>query len=62
MTLPVNDAVPGAVRQLRHGLQVPLSRRVLALVRAAEAAGNGATRLTPGQIRSPSALQIQQTS
>jgi 2-dehydropantoate 2-reductase len=46
----------------RHGLQVPLSRRVLALVRAAEAAGNGAPRLTPAQIRSPSALQIQQTS
>jgi 2-dehydropantoate 2-reductase len=46
----------------RHGLQVPLSRRVLALVRAAEAAGNGAPRLTPEQIRSPSALQIQQTS
>jgi 2-dehydropantoate 2-reductase len=46
----------------RHGLQVPLSRRVLALVRAAEAAGNGAPRLTPQQIRAPSALQIQQTS
>jgi len=46
----------------RHGLQVPLSRRVLALVRAAEAAGNGAPRLTPDQIRVPSALQIQQTS
>jgi 2-dehydropantoate 2-reductase len=46
----------------RHGLQVPLSRRVLALVRAAEAAGNSAPRLTPEQIRSPSALQIQQTS
>ena len=46
----------------RHGLQVPLSRRVLALVRAAEAAGNGAPRLTPEQIRVPSALQIQQTS
>jgi 2-dehydropantoate 2-reductase len=46
----------------RHGLQVPLSRRVLALVRTAEAAGNGAPHLTPEQIRSPSALQIQQTS
>jgi 2-dehydropantoate 2-reductase len=46
----------------RHGLRVPLSRRVLALVRAAEAAGNGAPRLTPEQIRVPSALQIQQTS
>jgi 2-dehydropantoate 2-reductase len=46
----------------RHGLQVPLSRRVLALVRAAEAGGNGAPHLTPEQIRAPSALQIQQTS
>ena len=40
----------------RHGLQVPLSRRVLALVKAAEAAGQGAPRLTPEQIRLPSAL------
>ena len=45
----------------RHGLQVPLSRRVLALVKAAEAAGGGAPRLTPEQIRFPSALQIRQT-
>ena len=45
----------------RHGLQVPLSRRVLALVKAAEAAGNGSPRLTPEQIRFPSALQIQET-
>jgi 2-dehydropantoate 2-reductase len=38
----------------RHGLQVPLSRRVLALVKAAEAAGPAAPRLTPEQIRLPS--------
>jgi 2-dehydropantoate 2-reductase len=35
----------------RHGLAVPLSRRVLELVKAAEAAGKGAPRLTPEQIR-----------
>jgi len=40
----------------QRGLQVPLSRRVLALVKAAEAAGNGAPRLTPEQIRLASAL------
>ena len=34
-----------------RGLQVPLSRRVLALVRAAEAAGDGAPKLAPEQIR-----------
>ena len=32
-------------------LEVPLSRRVVALVKAAEAAGKGAPRLTPEQIR-----------
>jgi 2-dehydropantoate 2-reductase len=40
----------------KHGLQVPLSRRVLALVKAAEAAGKGAPGLTPEQIRLASAL------
>ena len=34
----------------RRGLQVPLSRRVLELVKAAEAAGKGSPRLTPEQI------------
>jgi 2-dehydropantoate 2-reductase len=34
----------------RRGLQVPLSRRVVELVKAAEAAGKGAPRLTPEQI------------
>jgi 2-dehydropantoate 2-reductase len=57
----VKSADTAAIAE-RHGLQVPLSRRVLALVRAAEAAGNGAPRLTPEQIRFPSAVQIRQTS
>jgi 2-dehydropantoate 2-reductase len=35
----------------RHGLQVPLSRRILALIKSAEAAGKGPPRLTPEQIR-----------
>jgi 2-dehydropantoate 2-reductase len=36
----------------RHGLQVPLSRRIVALIRGAEAAGKGSPGLTPEQIRS----------
>jgi 2-dehydropantoate 2-reductase len=40
----------------RHGLQVPLSRRIVALIRSAEAAGKGSPRLTPDQIR-PGALK-----
>jgi 2-dehydropantoate 2-reductase len=35
----------------RRGLQVPLSRRIVALVRQAEAAGKGSPGLTPEQIR-----------
>jgi 2-dehydropantoate 2-reductase len=35
----------------RHGLKVPLSRRIVALIRNAEAAGKGSPRLTPDQIR-----------
>jgi 2-dehydropantoate 2-reductase len=35
----------------RHGLKVPLSRRVVALIKSAEALGNGSPRLTPEQIR-----------
>jgi 2-dehydropantoate 2-reductase len=34
----------------RHGLQVPLSRRVVALIGDAEAAGKGPPGLTPEQI------------
>jgi 2-dehydropantoate 2-reductase len=36
----------------RRGLQVPLSRRVVALIKQAEAAGRGSPGLTPEQIRS----------
>jgi 2-dehydropantoate 2-reductase len=36
----------------RHGLQVPLSRRIVELVKRAEAAGEGSPGLTPEQIRS----------
>jgi 2-dehydropantoate 2-reductase len=35
----------------RRGLQVPLSRRIVALVKSAEAAGKGSPGLTPEQIR-----------
>jgi 2-dehydropantoate 2-reductase len=35
----------------QHGLQVPLSRRVVALIKNAEARGNGSPGLTPEQIR-----------
>jgi 2-dehydropantoate 2-reductase len=35
----------------RRGLEVPLSRRIVALIRNAEAAGRGSPRLTPEQIR-----------
>jgi 2-dehydropantoate 2-reductase len=36
----------------RRGLQVPLSRRIVALIKRAEAAGRGSPGLTPDQIRS----------
>jgi 2-dehydropantoate 2-reductase len=36
----------------REGLQVPLSRRIVALIKSAEAAARGSPRLTPGEIRS----------
>jgi 2-dehydropantoate 2-reductase len=35
----------------RHGLDVPLSRRIVALIKSAEAAGKGSPRLTPDHIR-----------
>jgi 2-dehydropantoate 2-reductase len=35
----------------RHGLQAPLSRRIVALIKSAEAAGKGSPGLTPDQIR-----------
>jgi 2-dehydropantoate 2-reductase len=47
------DYLQGVVVEIadRHGLSVPLSRRVVALVKAAEAAGKGSPGLTPEQIR-----------
>jgi 2-dehydropantoate 2-reductase len=36
----------------RHGLDVPLSRRIVALVKRAEVAGKGSPGLTPEQIAS----------
>jgi 2-dehydropantoate 2-reductase len=35
----------------RHGLRVPLSRRIVALIKQAEASGKGSPKLTPDQIR-----------
>ena len=47
------DYLQGVITAIadRHGLQVPLSRRILALIRQAEAAGKGSPKLTPEQIR-----------
>ena len=47
------DYLQGVITDIadRHGLQVPLSRRVVALIRSAEAAGKGSPGLTPDQIR-----------
>ena len=48
------DYLQGVITEIadRHGLQVPLSRRVVALIRSAEAAGKGSPGLTPEQIQS----------
>ena len=47
------DYLQGVITTIadRRGLQVPLSRRILALIRQAEAAGKGSPKLTPEQIR-----------
>ena len=47
------DYLQGAIIALaeRHGVSVPLSRRIVALIREAEAAGKGPPRLTPQEIR-----------
>ena len=47
------DYLQGVITEIadRHGLQVPLSRRIVALIKSAEAAGKGSPRLTPDQIR-----------
>jgi 2-dehydropantoate 2-reductase len=47
------DYLQGVITAIadRHGLQVPLSRRIVALIRSAEAAGKGSPALTPEQVR-----------
>jgi 2-dehydropantoate 2-reductase len=47
------DYLQGVIVEIadRHGLPVPISRRVVALVRAAETDGKGSPGLTPEQIR-----------
>jgi 2-dehydropantoate 2-reductase len=47
------DYLQGVITEIadRHGLKVPLSRRIVALVKSAEAAGRGSPGLTPEQIR-----------
>jgi 2-dehydropantoate 2-reductase len=47
------DYLQGVVTAIadRHGLKAPLSRRVVELIRQAEAKGNGSPKLTPDQIR-----------
>jgi 2-dehydropantoate 2-reductase len=47
------DYLQGVITEIadRRGLEVPLSRRIVALIRSAEAAGKGSPRLTPEQIR-----------
>jgi len=46
------DYLQGIVVELaeRHGLDVPLSRRIVALIRSAEVAGQGSPGLTPEQV------------
>ena len=47
------DYLQGVIVEIsdRHGLQAPLSRRIVALIKSAEAAGQGSPGLTPEQIR-----------
>jgi 2-dehydropantoate 2-reductase len=47
------DYLQGVIVEIadRHGLQAPLSRRIVELVKSAEAAGLGSPGLTPEQIR-----------
>jgi 2-dehydropantoate 2-reductase len=47
------DYLQGLITEIadRRGLQAPLSRRVVALIKSAETAGKGSPRLTPDQIR-----------
>jgi 2-dehydropantoate 2-reductase len=48
------DYLQGVITAIadRRGLKVPLSRRIMALIKSAEAAGRGSPGLTPEQIRS----------
>jgi 2-dehydropantoate 2-reductase len=48
------DYLQGVITEIadRRQLQVPLSRRIVALIRRAEVAGQGSPKLTPEQIRS----------
>jgi 2-dehydropantoate 2-reductase len=48
------DYLQGVITEIadRRGLQVPLSRRIVALIKRAEGARNGSPGLTPEQIRS----------
>jgi 2-dehydropantoate 2-reductase len=47
------DYLQGVITAIadRRGLEVPLSRRIVALIKSAEAAGKGSPKLTPEQIR-----------
>jgi 2-dehydropantoate 2-reductase len=47
------DYLQGVITEIadRRGLEVPLSRRIVALIKDAEAAGRGSPGLTPAQIR-----------
>jgi 2-dehydropantoate 2-reductase len=47
------DYLQGVIAEIagRHGLQAPLSRRIVMLIKRAEAAGQGSPGLTPEQIR-----------
>jgi 2-dehydropantoate 2-reductase len=47
------DYLQGVIIEIadRRGLRVPLTRRVVALIKSAEAAGKGSPKLTPEQIR-----------
>jgi 2-dehydropantoate 2-reductase len=48
------DYLQGIITRIseRHGLEVPISERIVALIRRAEAGGKGSPGLTPEQIRS----------
>jgi 2-dehydropantoate 2-reductase len=47
------DYLQGVITEIadRHGLRAPLSRRIVTLIKSAEAAGKGSPGLTPDQVR-----------